>query len=117
MSQAFTLDAAPMRAEDKVLTPLTKNFSPLADNVAKGTASFASLVQKALNTNGSEPTYIRSRRDADAADKEYRVNVRKLDRQRLSLEERIEETLKTLQRWEIDRLRAVKTGKSCTVPV
>jgi len=35
--------------------------------------------------------------------------VRKLDRQRLGLEERVEETLKSLQKWELDRLRAVKT--------
>ena len=39
--------------------------------------------------------------------------MRKLDRQRLGLEERVEETLKTLQKWELDRLRAVKTGESC----
>jgi len=33
-----------------------------------------------------------------------------LDRQRLGLEEKIEDTLKTLQRWETERLRAVKTA-------
>jgi hypothetical protein len=38
------------------------------------------------------------RLDADAADREYRIAVRKLDRQRLGLEERIEDTLKVLQR-------------------
>jgi hypothetical protein len=67
------------------------------------------FVSKALNNQG-EPTYIKTRQDAEAADQEYRVAVRNLDRQRLSLEDRIEETLKTLQRWENDRLRAVKTG-------
>lgn len=36
--------------------------------------------------------------------------MRKLDRQRLGLEERIEEMLKTLQKWELERLAAVKTG-------
>ena len=40
---------------------------------------------------------------------EYRIAVRKLDRQRLGLEERIEDVLKKLQRWEAERLQAVKT--------
>lgn len=35
--------------------------------------------------------------------------MRRLDRHRLHLEERVEETLKLLQRFEADRLRAVKT--------
>ncbi|OSX64294.1 hypothetical protein POSPLADRAFT_1065539 [Postia placenta MAD-698-R-SB12] len=86
-----------------------KSLSPLAENVAKGTSTFASLVSKALNTNNAEPAHIRARREAEAADREYRISIRKLDRQRLALEERIEDTLKTLQKWELDRLRAVKT--------
>jgi len=70
------------------------------------------VVTKALNSNAqSEPVHVRLREEAEAADKVYRVAVRRLDRQRLGLEERIEETLKTLQRWELERLRAVKTGK------
>ena len=69
------------------------------------------VVTKALNANPqNEPAYIRLRQEADEADKVYRVSVRKLDRQRLGLEERIEEMLKTLQRWEMERLGAVKTG-------
>lgn len=69
------------------------------------------LVSKALaaNVNG-EPTYVRARQDAEEADRIYRIAVRKLDRQRLGLEEKIEETLKMLQHWESERLRAVKTG-------
>ena len=94
-----------------MLSPLEKNLSPLAENVVKRTATFANLVTKALNTNPTgEPPHVKARREADAADKEYRIAVRKLDRQRLGLEERIEDTLKTLQKWELDRLRAVKTG-------
>lgn len=101
----------PKLKEDKVLSPLEKNLSPLAENVAKRTAGIASLVSKALNTNPSgEAPYVRARREAESADQEYRVAVRKLDRQRLGLEERIEDTLKTLQKWELERLRAVKTG-------
>ena len=69
-----------------------------------------SLVSKALNNNANaEPAYIRARHESDEADKTYRIAVRKLDRHRLALEERIEETLKVLQRWESERLRAIKT--------
>lgn len=93
------------------MSPLEKNLTPLAENVAKRTANLASLVTKALNSNPTgEAPYIRARREAEASDREYRDAVRSLDRQRLGLEERIEDTLKKLQQWELDRLRAVKTG-------
>lgn len=82
------------------------------ENLLKRTGNFVSLVSKALNNAAnSEPAYIRARSDADNADKTYRIGVRKLDRQRLVLEERIEDTLKLLQHMETERLRAVKTGK------
>ena len=66
-------------------------------------------------TFGLDLAMIRARREAEQADQEYRVAIRKLDRQRLGLEERIEDVLKTLQKWELDRLRAVKTGASTTL--
>jgi len=85
--------------------------APQADNLMKRTGTLYSFVSKALNTNSnsSEPTYIRARQEANEADNAYRVAVRRLDRHRLVLEERIEEALKVLQRWEVERLRAVKT--------
>ena len=110
--RAFSLDAptpakGPISAA-QVLTPIEQRLSPLAQNVAR-TSGLAGLVQKAFAANG-EPAHVRARREAEAADQLYRTEVRKLDRQRLGLEERIEDTLKTLQKWELDRLRAVKTG-------
>jgi hypothetical protein len=96
-----------------LLSPTKRSFAPFAEGIAKRGGTFVNLVQRAMNNagQGGEPPYVRARQEADAADKEYRVAVRKLDRQRLGLEERIEEALKTLQRWEADRLRAVKTGQ------
>ncbi|KAH9851942.1 hypothetical protein C2E23DRAFT_214849 [Lenzites betulinus] len=110
--KAFTLDAPATPAKNPavaaaVLTPIDK-LSPLTQNIAERTGGLANLVSKAF-TASAEPPYVRARRDADIADKDYRIAVRKLDRQRLGLEERIEDTLKTLQKWELDRLRAVKT--------
>lgn len=84
-----------------------------AEAVIKRTGgNFVSLVNKVLsNTNNGEPAYVKARHEADIADNAYRKAVRKLDRHRLSLEERLEEALKLLQRLEMERLRAVKTGK------
>ncbi|KIK99806.1 hypothetical protein PAXRUDRAFT_822344 [Paxillus rubicundulus Ve08.2h10] len=84
--------------------------SQIADNLLKRSGNLVNVVTKALNANSqNEPPHIRFRHEADEADKLYRVSVRKLDRQRLGLEERIDEVLKTLQRWELERLAAVKT--------
>lgn len=65
---------------------------------------------KQIKTGPAEPPHIRARHEAQDADNIYRGAVRRLDRQRLALEDRIEESLKLLQRWEIDRLRAIKDG-------
>ena len=113
--RAFSLDAVPPKpaavtSAAQVLTPIEQRLSPLAQNVAGRTSGLASLVSKAFAASG-EPAHVRARREAEAADHEYRTAVRKVDRQRLGLEERIDETLKTLQKWELDRLRAVKTGE------
>ena len=87
-----------------------QNLAPMAGNLIRRSNTFVSVVAKALNANAhSEPAHIRARAEAEEADYIYRVAIRKLDRQRLSLEERVEETLKILQRWEAERLRAVKT--------
>lgn len=92
--------------------PPTKNLAPLASNFIKRSNTFVNVVAKALNANGqSEPAHIKARHEAEEADKTFRIAIRRLDRQRLGVEEKIEETLKTLQRWETERLRAVKTGK------
>lgn len=110
--QAFNLDGSKGKDVESAISPLQKNLAPIADGVAKRTGTFANLVSKALTSNATnEPPYVRARREADAADQEYRTAIRKLDRQRLGLEERIEDTLKTLQKWELDRLRAVRTGR------
>ncbi|KAH9935934.1 uncharacterized protein BXZ73DRAFT_89427 [Epithele typhae] len=113
-ARAFNLDVpAPtpgkgLTTAAAVLTPIEQRLSPLAQNVAGRTGGLASLVSKAFNANG-EPAHVRARREAETADQDYRTAVRKLDKRRLGLEERIEETLKLLQKWELERLRAIKT--------
>ena len=107
--KAFELGKPPSKDEPP-LSPAT--LSPAAGNFIKRSNGFLNVVSKALTANSSasgEPLHVRARLEADDADREYRVGVRKLDRQRLGLEERIEDTLRLLQRWETERLRAVKT--------
>lgn len=84
------------------------NLQPAADNLLKSSGAFANFVMKSIKTSGGQPPHIRARQEAQEADHAYRTAVRHADRQRLSLEDRIEETFKLLQKWEIDRLRAVK---------
>jgi hypothetical protein len=84
----------------------------VADRLIKRSNTLVGFVSKALapDAGGTEPLHVRARHEAENADKVYRVAVRKLDRHRLFLEETIESTLKKLQKWEAERLRAVKSG-------
>ncbi|KAJ6591706.1 hypothetical protein DFH09DRAFT_182307 [Mycena vulgaris] len=105
--KAFDLEGKNKNAEAATVSSPINIKTP--DNLIKRTNTFVSLVSKALSNQNAEPAYIKARNEAEEADHVFRVATRKLDRQRLGLEERIEETLKMLQRWEIERLRAVKT--------
>lgn len=104
--KAFELGKVPTKDAPQSPTRL----APVAGNLLKRSNTFLNVVSKALTANSNgEPLHVRARLDADTADREYRIAVRKLDRQRLGLEERIEDTLRVLQRWEAERLQAVKT--------
>ena len=104
--KAFELGKSPTKEAPTSPTKL----APVAENLLKRSNTFLNVVSKALATNqNAEPLHVRARLEADGADREYRIAVRKLDRQRLGLEERIEDTLRVLQRWETERLQAVKT--------
>lgn len=81
----------------------------IAPEIAKTSGTLVDIVSKAW-ASSAEPPFIRRRREATNAETEYRKAVRSLDRHRLKLEERIEESLKALQTWESDRLHAVKSG-------
>ncbi|KAG5647823.1 hypothetical protein DXG03_007747 [Asterophora parasitica] len=103
--KAFDLENASTNA----VTP-SSSAKSLRPEIAKRTGNLVNLVSKVLNNNANgEPAFVRARQEADQADYNYRLAVRKLDRQRLGLEERLEEMLRALQRWETERLRAVKT--------
>ncbi|KAJ1306794.1 hypothetical protein OPQ81_007780 [Rhizoctonia solani] len=113
--KAFNLEAEiraslqPPNSADKP-TPSPSLLSP-ASNVIKRSGTVMNFIQRAVkNVNApAEPPHIRARNEADAAERSYRAGVRALDKQRLGVEEKVEEALKVLNRWEIERLRAVKT--------
>jgi hypothetical protein len=104
--KAFELGKPPSKETPHSPTKL----APVAGNLLKRSNTLFNVVSQALAPNpNAEPLHVRTRVEADAADREYRVAVRKLDRQRLGLEERIEDALRVLQRWETERLQAVKS--------
>ncbi|CAE6481960.1 unnamed protein product [Rhizoctonia solani] len=113
--QAFDLEAEiraslqPLNSADKP-TPSPSLLSP-ASNVMKRSGTVMNFIQRAVkNVNApAEPPHIRARNEADAAERAYRTGIRALDKQRLAVEEKVEEALKVLNKWEIERLRAVKT--------
>ncbi|CAK5273950.1 unnamed protein product [Mycena citricolor] len=104
--KAFDLEGTDTQPAPATLSSPIKTQT---DALFKRTNTFVSLVSKALSAQQAEPAYVRARNEAEEADHLFRAGTRKLDRQRLGLEERIEDTLKVLQRWEMERLRAVKT--------
>jgi hypothetical protein len=110
--QAFELEEVKLDDPEDSPIDMSAPLAPVAGRILKRSNTLASLVNKVMNANADvEPAHLRARREADDADKMYRVSVRKLDRRRLALEETIESTLKTLQKWEAERLRAIKTGQ------
>ena len=69
-----------------------------------------------FNGPAVEPAHVKARAEAQVVNERYRRAVRALDRQRTALEDQIERGLKLWNRWELDRLRSVKTGESNCVP-
>src|SRR5882762_710904 len=76
------------------VTSPSMTLSPIAGNLVRRSNTFVSVVTKALVAKETEPAHVRARNEAEEADKAYRIAMRRLDRQRLGVEERIEETLK-----------------------
>ncbi|KAG8788636.1 hypothetical protein FRC19_009933 [Serendipita sp. 401] len=104
--KAFAFEEA--RAENANKLAVPGNLQPVADNLLKRSGTLANFVMKQIKTGNGPPPYVRARSEAQEADNAYRTAVRRLDRERLALEDRIEEVLKLLQKWELERLRVVK---------
>jgi hypothetical protein len=107
-----------------------RTFEPTAEThyVLKPHAneSAASLVPPAVTNNfnmlksylpsslgaSDEPAHVRLRREAIKADEGYKEGVRVAEEKRLEMEERIERGLRIWERWERERLGAVRNGIS-----
>ncbi|KAK8849456.1 hypothetical protein IAR55_004789 [Kwoniella newhampshirensis] len=84
--------------------------SPLSPSTA--TNALPSLIKSYLPTSmahGDEPVHLRLRREATKADEAYKEGVRNAEEKRLEMEERIERGLRLWERWERERLAAVKS--------
>ena len=62
--------------------------------------------------SSDEPAHVRHRRDAIKAEESYKEGVRVAEEKRLEMEERIERGLRIWERWERERLGAVRNGTS-----
>lgn len=62
--------------------------------------------------NSDEPAHVRLRKEAIKADEAYKEGVQSVEEKRLDMEERIERGLRMWERWERERLGAVRSGKS-----
>ncbi|KAG9037564.1 hypothetical protein FRB95_005146 [Tulasnella sp. JGI-2019a] len=115
--KAFNLQASlqrPSQDDAVLISPAGSNFSEtVASSVKRSNTVFSSIVKAVQTATAGDPStelpHIKARRLAEEADATYRKAARNLDQHRCALEERIEETLKVLQRWEMDRLNAIKT--------
>lgn len=58
----------------------------------------------------NDPRHVRLRRDAEHAEESYRTAVRALDRARLGVEETLMVHFGYAERWENERVRAVRSG-------
>nr|XP_018260514.1 GTPase activating protein [Kwoniella dejecticola CBS 10117]OBR82672.1 GTPase activating protein [Kwoniella dejecticola CBS 10117] len=84
--------------------------SPLSPSTA--TNALPSLLKSYLPAslgNSDEPHHVRLRKEASKADEAYKEGVRNAEERRLEMEESIEKGLRLWERWERERLVAVKT--------
>ncbi|KAG8979804.1 hypothetical protein FRB90_007907, partial [Tulasnella sp. 427] len=111
--KAFNLKAALQKGSADSVPIDNATSSPISAGIKRSNTVvnyFVKAVQSATAPGPPEdPPHVKARRAAQEADVEYRKAVRQLDEHRCRVEERIDDTLKALQRWELDRLKAVKT--------
>lgn len=114
--QAFNLKSVLQKASQDSIPTDTATPSPISAGIKRSNTMvnyFVKAVQSATAPGPpDDPPHVKARKVAQEADVEYRKAVRQLDEHRCRVEERIDDTLRALQRWELDRLKAVKTGES-----
>ncbi|WVQ96215.1 hypothetical protein IAU59_003319 [Kwoniella sp. CBS 9459] len=84
--------------------------SPLSPSSA--TNALPSLIKSYLPSslaNSDEPAHVRLRKDATKSNELYKEGIRNAEDRRLEMEEMIERGLRLWERWERERLAAVKT--------
>jgi hypothetical protein len=84
--------------------------NPMSPAVANNFSMLKSYLPSALGSS-DEPAHVRLRREAIKADESYKEGVRVAEEKRLEMEERIERGLRIWERWERERLGAVRNGK------
>ncbi|WWC93065.1 uncharacterized protein L201_008030 [Kwoniella dendrophila CBS 6074] len=90
---------------------LTSPLSPsTATNALPNLTMFKSYLPASLANNTSdEPTYVKLRKEANKSNDLYKEGIRNAEERRLEMEQSIEKGLRLWERWERERLVAVKT--------
>ena len=91
----------------------SKGASPSVPTLAAASSMIQNYLPQALKNasmNG-EAGHVKARREAKAADEEYREALGELEDMRLGIEARLESGMGQWEGWERERLKAVKTGK------
>jgi hypothetical protein len=110
----------------RTFEPTEETHYVLKLNANESSSTASSMVSPAVTNNLSmlksylptslgtsdEPAHVRHRRDAIKADEAYKEGVRVAEEKRLEMEERIERGLRIWERWERERLGAVRNGRS-----
>jgi hypothetical protein len=110
----YVLKLAPSSEPSSTTNGGSANGLKSPSTPSSNNTSFSMLKQylPAALGNSDEPAHVRLRRDAVKADEAYKEGVSVVEDKRLDMEERIERGLRVWERWERERLSAVRTGES-----
>jgi hypothetical protein len=96
-----------------VLKPHANENAPSSSLVSPAVSNNFTMLKSYLPTglgSSDEPAHVRLRREAIKADEGYKEGVRVAEEKRLEMEERVERGLRIWERWERERLGAVRNG-------
>ncbi|CDZ97766.1 Rho GTPase activation protein [Phaffia rhodozyma] len=107
LDQKVSLPNSPTSPSATTSLPLSflQRSSSIVSNLLASPATLSSSSFPPATTESSD----KARERADSMEKAYKEAVDRLDGVRCRMEEIIEESLRTMGRWETDRLRAIKT--------
>jgi hypothetical protein len=109
----YTLKLHP--GDGTALAAIQSSFKDISKDmsIASPLSTYSSSINKylpaSLNVASDEPPHVRLRREANVAQEDYRFGVNEAEVRRLEMEEKIEQVLRTLEKWERERLGVISS--------